>query len=136
MPRTFEDPPGQGPLAALAAGAAALRRIGHQGPVLAVACDMPFLSGSTLARLADWRGGGSVVPVVRGRHQPLCARWSPDDLDAAQSLVMAGERTFRALLARPHITFVTEAQWGVAIDDEEFADVDTPDDLRRLGLAR
>jgi molybdenum cofactor guanylyltransferase len=133
---TCEDPPGQGPLAALVAGARALRHSGHEGPVLAVACDLPFLSESTLARLVGWRAAGSVVPVVRGRHQPLCARWSPDDLDAAEALVKSGERTFQPLLARSSITFVTETQWGVTIDDEEFADVDTPDDLRRLGLAR
>src|SRR5918912_556717 len=40
LPAVREDPPGSGPLAALAAGAAALRAAGHDGPVLVLAVDM------------------------------------------------------------------------------------------------
>src|SRR5918999_818182 len=44
LPAVREDPPGAGPLAALAAGAAALRESGHDGPVLVLAGDMPQVS--------------------------------------------------------------------------------------------
>ncbi|MFL5819217.1 MAG: molybdenum cofactor guanylyltransferase [Solirubrobacteraceae bacterium] len=45
-------------------------------PVLAVACDMPFLAPGLLARLAA-ADGPLVVPEVAGRLQPLLARYSP-----------------------------------------------------------
>src|SRR5918996_3934052 len=41
LPAVREDPAGSGPLAALGAGAAALRAAGHDGPVLVLAVDMP-----------------------------------------------------------------------------------------------
>src|SRR5688500_16693472 len=39
LPAVREDPPRSGPLAAVSAGAAALRAVGHDGPVLVLAVD-------------------------------------------------------------------------------------------------
>ena len=50
LPAVREDPPGSGPLAAVSTGAAALRRAGHQGPVLVLSVDMPKV-GVDLLRL-------------------------------------------------------------------------------------
>src|SRR3954468_1318664 len=44
LPAVREDPPGSGPLAAVVAGAAALRAGGHDGPVIVLAVDMPFVT--------------------------------------------------------------------------------------------
>ena len=69
-----EDPPGRGPLAALVVGAAT---VPGAGPVLLLACDLPFVTEALLRRLASWDGDGTVVPVDRdGFVQPVCARYS------------------------------------------------------------
>lgn len=129
-----EDPPGSGPLVATAAGATALHDVGHLGPSLVLACDLPLIDEAALRLLAGWPGGRSVVPVVDGYPQPLCARWSPEDLAAAADLVAAGERSMQALLARPEVILVDEADWSSTVRADAFSDVDSPADLERLGL--
>ncbi len=130
-----EDPPGSGPLVALSTGAAALRRGGHLGSVLVVACDLPLLDEALLRLLAEWPGNHSVVPVVDGHPQPLCARWCGEDLLAAASFVDAGERSMRGLLTRPGLVRIEEKDWSAVVDPSAFSDVDTPADLDRLGLS-
>ncbi len=134
LPATREQPPGGGPLAALAAGCQALRDRGHVGGALAIACDLPLLSESLLRLLVDWDSLGSVVPVVDGRPQPLCARWSAHDLDAAGSTFARGVRSLRHLTTQSDVVFLGQAEWGLVANEEQFSDVDTPEDLGRLGL--
>jgi molybdopterin-guanine dinucleotide biosynthesis protein A len=134
LPTTREQPPGEGPLAALAAGCHALRRLGHDGSALAIACDLPLLRESVLRLLVDWDSPGSVVPVVHGRPQPLCARWSARDLDATGPLFARGARSLQHLVTQSDVVLLTEAEWGLVADEEQFFDVDTPEDLERLGL--
>jgi molybdenum cofactor guanylyltransferase len=124
---------GDGPLAALSSGAEALRIESGERPALVVACDLPLLTEEALRALAEWPGTGSVVPVVDGRPQPLCARWSAADLASAAELVDSGLRSMRALLARPGVLLADQATWP-GLDPEVFSDVDTPGDLDRLGL--
>jgi molybdopterin-guanine dinucleotide biosynthesis protein A len=125
--------PGEGPLTAIVAGWRCLRALGHVGPVLVLATDLPKVSVPLLAWLADRPGEPSVVPVVDGRPQPLCARWAPDDLDRAERIAASGERAVRAALG-PATAYAVEADWGPVASASDFADVDTPDDARRLGL--
>jgi hypothetical protein len=40
-----------------------------------------------------------------------------------------------ALLQRSDVTWLDEAQWSLVADASDFADIDTPEDLVRLGLA-
>ncbi len=135
LPVVTESRPGRGPLVAVCAGAAALRpaRARH---VLVLACDLPLLTGAVLTTLARWPGEQSVVPVIDGFPQPLCARWSPEDLAAAAELAEAGERSMRPLLDRPGIVLADEACWPGDMDRSAFSDVDTPTDLERLGITR
>jgi molybdopterin-guanine dinucleotide biosynthesis protein A len=126
-----EDPPGAGPLAAVAAGAWALREAGHHGPVLVVATDMPGVDEPLLRFLADHPAEESVVPMAGGRDQPLCARYAPGALDTAIDLVESGERSMRALLEAVPVRRVSSAEWGVVAAPEAFEDLDTPDDLTR-----
>jgi len=129
-----EVPPGSGPLAALVAGGHALRiEHGHHGAVLVLACDMPKVTPALLGLLADAEGADSVVPEAAGRLQPLCARFSPDALAVAQGLVDDGERSMHALLDRVPYRRLAEADWSAVAPADAFADVDTPDDLERLG---
>lgn len=114
----IDDQPRQGPLAALALAPA--------GDAVVLACDLPNVSVELVRRLAA--RPGTAVPVVDGRAQPLCARYSSEALAVATGLVAAGERRMGALLD------AVEVEWldGFASADE-LADIDTPDDLARLG---
>ncbi len=134
LPVAREENPGKGPLAAVCAGASALKSLGFSGPVLVVACDLPLLTGTALGVIANWPGERSVVPVVDGHPQPLCARWSAADLATAEALVAAGDLSMTALLSGSTPLFVDEASWPDDLDRSAFRDVDTPEDLDRLGL--
>jgi molybdopterin-guanine dinucleotide biosynthesis protein A len=136
LPTVHEDPPGAGPLAALAAGAAALRDRGHVDSVLVLAVDLPFVEPALLAWLGSHPAPGSVVPRVEGIAQSVCARYSPDALSTARALVGAGERSMRALLDTVDVTYVDEAEWSVVCAARAFADIDTPEDLARFGVGK
>lgn len=107
-----EEPPGGGPVPALAAGLAALSAIGPPaaGPaggsggsgapvadvVVVLAADLPFLTAATVGALADAAAGagsaaeGVVLTDADGRDQPLAAayRWEPLRRELA---LLAGE---------------------------------------------
>jgi molybdopterin-guanine dinucleotide biosynthesis protein A len=131
-----EDPPGGGPLAAVAAGAAALRAAGYGGPVLVLAVDMPRVGADLLRLLAGRPGPPTAVPRADGHPQPLCARYGPDALVAVDRLLAAGGRSLRGLLealdTRGGVGWVEEEEWGRVAEPGALSDVDTPDDLRRL----
>ena len=131
-----EDPPGGGPLVAVCAGARALGDVGDTAPTLVLACDLPLVTEATLRTLAQWPGTRSVVPVLEGQPQPLCARWSADDLAAAADLVRAGMRSMRSLLDCRDVELIDEAHWPPQMDRRAFSDVDTTADLERIGLIR
>ena len=132
LPAVREDPPGAGPLAALGAGAAELARRGHSGPVLLLAVDMPFVDGRLLAFLRDRLGPATAVPLAGGQPQPLCARYGPEALAAVPSLLAAGERSLRALLAAVEVGWVEPAEWEPVSGPDAFRDLDTPEDVVRL----
>ncbi len=99
-----------------------------------LACDLPLVTETVLRTLADWQGRHSVVPIIDGRPQPLCARWSFQDLEASADLVAAGMRSMQSLLDRQDVELVTEDRWPGQVDRRAFTDVDTPADLERLAL--
>lgn len=124
-----EDPPGGGPVAALAA---ALPRV--DTPVLvALGGDMPYagpaaadLAGRLVAGREPGEGDACEVVAARdagGRVQPLLAAYRVDALRAAVPTPAAGSPLMRLL----------DRLWVDAIDvaDPAALDVDTPDDLER-----
>lgn len=133
LPAVQEDPPGGGPLAAVAAGWQALRDLGWHGPVLVVATDLPLLSPGLLEWLAGHPAARTVVPVAGDRVQPLCARYRFSDLGRAADLVASGRRAMSDLLAAVDPVLIPEEEWaGPAGGAAALEDVDTPADLRRL----
>ena len=115
----IDDESREGPLAALAAAPA--------GDAVVLACDLPFVSVDLVRRLAT--RPGTAVPVVAGRVQPLCARYSAEALAVVGALVTAGERRMTALLDAVDVEWLHDFAPA-----REFADIDTPDDVARLGL--
>ena len=124
LPAVVEDEPGAGPLAAVAAGWRALKGLGHDGPVLVLAVDMPHVDASILSGLASVPTERSVIPRVGGRRQPLCARYAPADLDRIDGLLAEGARSMHALLDA-----VEAADAPGTYDPEAFADLDSEADL-------
>jgi len=129
-----DEDPGEGPLAALATGWHSLQARGFRGPVIVLATDLPSLTLELLSWLAARPESGSVVPVVAGRAQPLCARWAPGDLDRALGLVRAGERVVSTALG-PDATYLPESSWAQVAPAAAFFDVDRPEDLGRHRLS-
>ena len=134
LPSFLETPRGEGPLVAIAAGCHALDELGHAGAALIVACDLPFLSEELLRFIVNWDMNGTVVPVVGGRPQPLCAKWSSRDLHSAQELVDRGIRSLQHVSQAPDAQYLHESNWGRVVTERQFCDVDDPEDLQRLGL--
>jgi molybdopterin-guanine dinucleotide biosynthesis protein A len=129
-----DDPPGGGPLAAIAAGGVALRDSQPSRSSLVLAVDLPGIDEITLTWLAEHPSAHTVVPVIDGMAQSLCARYSRDALDAAQKLVSRGERAVRALLDATPVHYADETEWNGVADARVFADVDTRDDAAALGI--
>lgn len=130
-----ETDPCEGPLGGIAAGARSLRLLGADTAALVVATDLPLMRATFLGRLARWPAppGISVVPVVDGRLQPLCARWSARDLWRAVELFGAGERRVQAALSDDALRLV-EADFPDLELARLLSDVDEEADLERLGL--
>jgi molybdopterin-guanine dinucleotide biosynthesis protein A len=129
-----EEQPGQGPLVALAAGWSALSGAGHEGAVVVLACDLPLVTSAFIRWLAQYPGERSIVPLVEGRLQPLCARWSAPDLRRSVQRAAQGARSLHEVLDEMDPVTVGPRDWaGVALPSA-LADADTPDDLEQLGL--
>lgn len=96
-----EDPPGGGPLAALAAG---LRRTAAEH-VVVLSADLPFLAGPTVGRLLSTLAAGDADGVLLtdadGRDQPLVAAYRAPAL-RRELAALARERAERA--AGPDLT--------------------------------
>ena len=134
LPSVSEQPAGSGPLAALAAGGDALRDRGVVTPALLVAVDLPRVGIPLLELLRDWPGAPTAVPEAGGRRQPVCARYGPEALLAATSLVIGGVRSLHALLDVIDYDVVPETGWRSIAPADTFDDVDTPRDAERLGI--
>ncbi len=103
---------------------AALRHA--RAPVLAIGCDMPFVSGELLAWLAHGGGEGTpahaletTVAEAGGRVQPLPALYSPSDLP-----VLA-----RALAARDSLRGALEALEPRVVGEDAIARFGRPERL-------
>jgi molybdopterin-guanine dinucleotide biosynthesis protein A len=130
--RTQEQPPGSGPVAALAAGLAALGPEEHGTPrqVSVLAGDLPLLTADAVdaLRSALTRTGADVA-VYRdpnGRRQLLCGVWWEPVLLAVLPAEPAGVAV-RTLLSGLHVADVEYAGGGLP----PWYDCDTPEDLAR-----
>ncbi len=132
---THVDDHGAGPLAAFLLGVDALdardarHALDTTAPVVLLSCDLPLLDVALVDALADAAGNASVVPVLDGRAQYACARWSRAAIAAARAATATGRFRLAELAAVEFEPLTDPALVARA------ADVDTPDDLRRLGLS-
>ncbi|RMF52790.1 MAG: molybdenum cofactor guanylyltransferase [Bacteroidetes bacterium] len=121
--RRVEDPvEGAGPLAGLLAG---LEAAGTPW-LLAVACDLPFLTEAVLRTLlaACRPGVDAVVPrTPDGRRHPLCAAYATTVRPVVAEQLAAGRRALHALLDR------LEAVHLIDVPAAPLRNINRPDDL-------
>ncbi|MEA4945613.1 MAG: NTP transferase domain-containing protein [Propionicimonas sp.] len=128
VPRTREDPPYGGPVAALAAGMAFLPE--HAPWTLVLASDLPAVEAAVATLLAvEPDGDGCCLVDAGGRLQWLLGYYRTDALvarlaDRGDPPLTAMYRLLEPLRLR-----------GVAVEPELTADVDTPSDADRWGIA-
>jgi molybdopterin-guanine dinucleotide biosynthesis protein A len=123
---TREQPPGGGPVAALAAGlTAGLTALpARPDEIVVLAADLAGVTAHTVARLrAALTEDGAVLCDAAGRRQWLIGVWRTAALLAALPAEPAG-RSLRSVLSPLAVTEVAELPG-------ESLDVDTPDDLTR-----
>ncbi len=128
-----DETPRAGPLAALVTGSAALRAHGHDGAVVLLGVDLPYVNVPLVELLARHPSPDTVVPVAGGMRQSCCARYAAEALDVAAELVGCGERALHTLLAAVRVVEVGETEWRAVAPADALADLDTPDDLDRHG---
>ena len=128
-----EQPPGAGPLAALAAAGAWLRERGHDTPALVLAVDLPHVDEPFLRWLRDRPGAPTVVLRVDGRLQPVCARYGPTRSWPPGASIAGGVRALHELFDVVEHDVVEEDEWCGVASRDTFLDVDTPADARGWG---
>ncbi|MEY4512582.1 MAG: hypothetical protein RLZZ450_4704 [Pseudomonadota bacterium] len=127
--RTIDDrPAGIGPLG----GLAGLLHAGAQSQVVALACDLPFVSRDLLARLLETTlEAPAQVLAVRadnGLWEPLCARYDAAALvPHVERAIADGVRSFQKLFAALSVAELPVSQ----AQRRELDDWDTPEDVTR-----
>jgi len=97
--------------------------------VLAVACDMPFVTGGLLCFIAERRG--AVLAHAGGRPQPLLARWPAAAIEQVQA-ALHERRPLAAALASLSPQIVGEEQLRRFGDPQRLCfNVNDGNDLRR-----
>lgn len=104
--------------------------------VFTAACDMPFLSRTSVAHLVERRGGAAaVVPRWGGRLEPLFALWSRACLPLLDAALRRGDPSLQELAEVVGARVVEESEWRmIDPDGRAFENVNTPEDAARLGL--
>ena len=106
----------------------------HGELVIAVACDMPFLSTAVLQLELDRAAGCDVViPVVEDRPEPLHAvyRRAPC-LAAIDAALAAGQRRLIAFLDRVKVKYLSESDLRAADPGlQSFFNTNTPEELEQ-----
>ncbi|HJU85924.1 MAG TPA: molybdenum cofactor guanylyltransferase [Gemmatimonadota bacterium] len=97
--RVDDERPGEGPLAGLARGLAAIAGERNTAPVAVAACDYPHAEPALFpALLAAAPDAAAIVPLLDGRPHPLLAIWRSDLAPACDRALERGARRVREVL--------------------------------------
>ncbi len=123
MEVVHDEPAGIGPLGGLLA---LLRRAGADA-ALALACDMPFVSGAIIDRLLTTAPEASILaPRRAGLWEPLCARYDPRRvLPVAASRARSRDHSLQALLDEAGAVELALAPG----EEHDLRDWDAPEDV-------
>lgn len=100
-----------------------------------LACDMPFVTGSLVERIASFRSSDTdvIVPIQSdGRLQPLCALYRRNAcLEKTMEMLEAGNRSLHSLVKQLNPRLVEFAEFSDLSNSELFfTNINTPQDLR------
>jgi molybdopterin-guanine dinucleotide biosynthesis protein A len=113
---------GEGPIVGIRSAMAAQRHAAW----LVVACDLPFLSDSLIARLLAERDPSGLATAYRSTHdglpEPLCAIWEPGAADALAAYQLEGGVCPRKFLMRRGARLIDTTE-PAALDN-----INTPED--------
>lgn len=127
VPALADKPKDTGPLG----GLGALLEHGGESDVITLACDMPYVNGEVLKRLAAFEPEAGVVCPRRGPEapwEPMFARWRPSVVaPALAETLAAGERSFQRLLRRLDVVPLASDP----TTERALRDWDTPEDVAR-----
>ena len=130
-PRLIADiVPGSGPLGGLHAALTHMRG----DALLAIACDMPYLTTAFLAHLLSLAGDADVVvPQTERGYHPLCAVYTRACLEPAAAHLAARQLRMRDLVDRMRTRVVTvEEVRRFGDPDRLLANVNSPADVAGL----
>jgi molybdopterin-guanine dinucleotide biosynthesis protein A len=112
FPQIVDRQPGIGPIAGISAALAQHPKAAW----LIVACDLPFLTRTTLDRLIARRDPARIATAYRSSHdglpEPLCAIWEPAAREPVQAHLDAGRQCPRKFLinADTHLLDLPDAR--------------------------
>ena len=116
---------GAGPLGGLVAALTWARSRGHKW-VVAVACDLPYLSADLLERLACHGSEADVLcPRSEGKYQPLFARYAVGCLPSLQAALDAFDLSLQSILTE----LGTDVLALDEVDQAQLVDWDRPEDV-------
>ena len=123
FPQIIDRQPGGGPLAGISTAL-----MEHpKAAWLVVACDLPFVTETTLLQLIGARDPQRIATAYRSNHdglpEPLCAIWEPAARELAQAQLGSGKNCPRKLLINSDCKLI-ELPEPRALDN-----VNTPDEL-------
>jgi molybdopterin-guanine dinucleotide biosynthesis protein A len=120
--------PARGPLTGIFSGLKA----SSTGHALVVPCDAPFLQPDLLNLLLSHRHGfDAVVPVVRGRREPLVAVYGQTCVTPIEFALNSGDWSLQALLRDLSVRYVDEDELRAADRElRSFMNVNTPAELQ------
>ncbi len=106
--------------------------------VFVASCDLPCFTNEVVTLLSSKIGtADSAIPVMGGRHQPLCALYTASAFEAASKISETGERKIMAWIE--HLTKVEVHEGDFrenGIDPIAVLGVNTDDELKRVMSAK
>ena len=126
-----DEYPGCGPMAGVHAG---LKRCGDDG-VFVAAADLPLSDPGAALRIIERCPADAEICVPTGpdgRPEPLFGYYRASVLPRAEELLRAGKYRMRDLLAACVTRFLTPEETEDILDAAGFANMNTPEDYRRL----
>ena len=124
--------PGEGPLAGLAAGLAAIAAEADTTPVAVAACDYPHADPALFpALLAISPDAAAIVPFLGGRAHPLLAVWRSDLGPVCDRALARGARRVRDVLDEIGAVEVDAGDLLGEGAERAFQNVNDPDALER-----
>ena len=123
----LDEPPSRGPLSGLTKALSVMRST-H---LLVLAVDMPFMTSERLRSLCDLAHvGKGVVPVIRGRAEPLAAIYSAEVAGDFAAALIGSDFSLQRLVQKLVVDQKVQL-FPVAAEDEHFyRSVNEPGDIK------